>query len=172
MGHYNKINNKILTLGQALEKVKALKETGQKVVFTNGCFDIIHPGHVDYLAKAADLGDFLIVAANTDESVSKLKGPTRPINEEESRAIVLAALESVSAVILFSEPTPFEVISLLKPDVLVKGGDYTVDTIVGSDIVLANGGTVLTIPFREGYSTSATEERILKAHSAHPVRKT
>lgn len=132
----------------------------QKIVFTNGCFDLLHLGHIDYLAKAADLGDILIIGLNTDKSTSKLKGSNRPIVDENSRAIILASLRFVDAVILFKEETPYELIKFIQPDVLVKGSDYKAEDIVGYDIVKTKGGTIETIDFLEGYSTSLIEEKI------------
>jgi rfaE bifunctional protein nucleotidyltransferase chain/domain len=132
----------------------------EKVVFTNGCFDILHLGHIDYLAKAADLGDRLVIGVNTDSSVSSIKGPSRPIIDEVTRATKLAALLFVDAVILFGEDTPLTLIEAVKPDVLVKGGDYTIDTIVGADTVLARGGIVDVIPFLPGHSTTAIIDKI------------
>jgi rfaE bifunctional protein nucleotidyltransferase chain/domain len=133
---------------------------GKKIVFTNGCFDILHLGHVDYLSKAADLGDVLIVGVNSDASVSRLKGPGRPINDEKSRASIVAALRFVSGVVVFDEATPYDLIDLIKPDVLVKGADYTVEQIAGHDIVLAKGGEVKTIELLAGYSTTSIEKKI------------
>ena len=130
------------------------------VVFTNGCFDILHLGHIDYLAQAADLGTKMIVALNTDESVSRIKGPSRPITDQLSRSMVMASLEFVSAVTFFDEPTPYELIKMIQPDILVKGADYKAEDIVGFDIVTARGGSVETIPLVSGYSTSAIESRI------------
>lgn len=140
--------------------IKALKKDGKKIVFTNGCFDIIHAGHVYYLAEAAKLGDFLVVGLNSDSSVKLLKGSSRPVNSETDRAVVLDALRSVSFVTMFEEETPYELIKLLKPDVLVKGGDYTFDTIVGADIVNSYGGSVVTIPLLTGRSTTNTIEKL------------
>ena len=137
------------------------KEEQHKVVFTNGCFDIIHLGHIDYLSKASSLGDKLIVAVNSDESVRLLKGDNRPIQDEICRLIIMASFYFVDAVVLFSEETPFNIINLLKPDILVKGGDYKADSIVGADIVKGYGGKVEIIPFLEGYSTSAIENKIV-----------
>ncbi len=132
-----------------------LKKRGKKkIVFTNGCFDILHAGHVGYLERARKLGDLLIVALNTDASTSRLKGPTRPINPLEDRSKVIAALESVSQVTWFDEDTPLRLIQTLKPDVLVKGGDYEVKKIVGYDEVTARGGKVRVLPFLEGRSTT------------------
>lgn len=133
-----------------------------KIVFTNGCFDILHVGHVQYLIDAKKLGDKLIVAVNSDESVQKLKGPERPINHQSDRAMVLAALGCVDAVIIFNEDKPARIIEELSPDILVKGGDWPVEKIVGSDFVLKNGGQVLSLPFREGHSTTGTIEKIKK----------
>ena len=130
----------------------------RKIVFTNGCFDLLHRGHIEYLSKARDLGDVLIIGLNTDDSVKRIKGEGRPVQDETSRALILASLRFVEAVILFDEDTPYDLISMIKPDVLVKGGDYTEETIVGADIVKANGGEVVTIPLVEGYSTSGLIE--------------
>ena len=140
------------------ESFKRMREVWEfldhKVVFTNGCFDIIHLGHIDYLAKASDLGDILIVGLNTDDSVRRIKGENRPVNNENARALVLAALKFVSAVVLFDEDTPYELIKLARPHVLVKGSDYTEETIVGADIVKKNGGEIVTIDLVPGFSTS------------------
>ena len=133
----------------------------QKIVFTNGCFDILHRGHIDYLAKAADLGNALVIGLNTDASVSRLKGAGRPVQDQDSRALVLAALRFVSAVVLFDEDTPYQLIKAVQPDLLVKGSDYKTDDIVGADIVKAKGGEVQTIDFLEGYSTSGIIRRLL-----------
>jgi len=133
-----------------------------RVVFTNGCFDILHLGHIDYLAKAAELGQVLVVGLNTDESVRRLKGGNRPIQDETSRAMMLASLRFVDAVVFFGEDTPYELISLVKPDVLVKGADYKPEEIVGYDVVKDNDGKVVTLEYLEGYSTSAIEARIRK----------
>jgi rfaE bifunctional protein nucleotidyltransferase chain/domain len=133
----------------------------QKIVFTNGCFDILHRGHIDYLAKAADLGNALVIGLNTDASVSRLKGAGRPVQDQEGRALVLAALSFVNAVVLFDEDTPFELIKAVQPDVLVKGSDYKTDDIVGADIVKAKDGSVQTLDFLDGYSTSGIIRRLL-----------
>lgn len=132
----------------------------QKIVFTNGCFDIIHRGHIDYLVKAADLGQVLIIGLNSDSSTRRLKGPSRPINDEHARALVLAAMSFVSAVVLFDDETPYELIKKVQPDILVKGADYKPEEIVGYDIVTAKGGKVVTIEYLPGYSTSLIEKRI------------
>jgi rfaE bifunctional protein nucleotidyltransferase chain/domain len=145
---------------QLAKQVMSWQIHNEKVVFTNGCFDILHLGHIDYLAKAADLGDRLIIGVNTDSSVSSIKGPSRPVIDELTRATKLAALLFVDAVILFGEDTPLTLIEAVKPDVLVKGGDYAIDTIVGADAVLARGGTVDVIPFLPGHSTTAIIDKI------------
>lgn len=158
-------SDKILSPDAAKSLVEDWHEQGQKVVFTNGCFDIVHLGHIDYLEKARHFGDKLILGLNTDASVSRLKGPLRPVVDQEARARLIAALSFVDAVILFDEPTPLQVIELLEPDILVKGDDYSVDTIVGADFVIGNGGEVKTIPLVKGYSTSGLIEKIRKAYS-------
>lgn len=131
-----------------------------KIVFTNGCFDIIHEGHVRYLTEAKSLGDKLVVGINSDDSVKRLKGPNRPINKALSRAVVMAGLMSVDAVVIFEEDTPSALISTLLPDVLVKGGDWKTEEIVGSDIVMKHGGKVFSLAFHEGYSTTLIEQKI------------
>ena len=132
----------------------------QKIVFTNGCFDILHHGHLDLLAKAADMGNVLVVGLNTDASVQRLKGPERPVTNEQDRAFQLASLLCVDAVCFFDEDTPKELIELVCPDVLVKGGDYSLDRIIGADFVAANGGRIEIIPFVPGYSTTSILGRI------------
>ncbi|WP_296622271.1 D-glycero-beta-D-manno-heptose 1-phosphate adenylyltransferase [Marivirga sp.] len=144
--------DKILTLETLIKRRQDWKD--QKVVFTNGCFDILHLGHVDYLEKAASKGDKLIVALNRDASVSKLKGPNRPVNNEHARARIVAALSFVDVVVFFSEDTPLSLIKQLIPDILVKGSDYKISNIVGADIVMENGGKVETIELVDGYSTT------------------
>lgn len=156
------IKSRILMPEQLRLRINAWRGSGQKVVFTNGCFDILHHGHLDYLARAASLGNRLIVAVNSDDSVKRLKGPLRPVNRQDDRLLALASLLVIDAVCIFEEDTPAEIIDLLKPDVLAKGGDYTIDTIVGADTVLANGGEVAVIPFVEGYSTTGLIEKIVK----------
>ena len=133
---------------------------GEKIVFTNGCFDILHYGHIDYLEKAKSLGDRLIVGINSDSSVTKLKGHHRQIQDEYSRQAIMAALSCVDAVILFSEATPLNLIHFVKPDILVKGGDWDLEAIVGSSFVASYGGQVKTIPYIEGYSTTSIERKI------------
>jgi len=147
-------------LQQATKQVKTWKAEGKKIVFTNGCFDLLHPGHIDYLEKAAAHGDIFIIGLNDDESIRRLKGNTRPINPLKDRAIMLAALRAVDLVVPFSEDTPLNLISALMPDALIKGGDYQPDDIVGAPEVRNNGGEVLVIPFVEGYSSSSLIQRI------------
>ena len=150
---------KILTMEDLAKRVAFWRMLGDKIVFTNGCFDILHPGHVHLLSASKQEGDRLIVGLNADVSVKRLKGETRPINNEQSRAIVLSALGDVDAVILFEEDTPLHLITALQPDVLIKGGDWEVSTIVGADVVRANGGLVKTIPYLKGHSTTAIIEK-------------
>lgn len=154
------IAHKIVSLTELKQLVKRWQLKNQKVGFTNGCFDILHVGHIKIINEAASHADRLIVAVNTDKSVAQLKGPSRPINKENDRAKVLAALQFVDAVILFDEETPLELIKNIVPDVLIKGGDYTIETIVGADIVLENKGEVVVIPTEEGYSTTGTIAKI------------
>jgi len=161
MSKYNHVLQKIYSSVDALKNtVNIWQQQGNKVVFTNGCFDLLHRGHVDYLTKAADLGNKLIIGVNTDASVSGLKGPHRPIQDEQSRLQILASLEAVDAVILFGEETPYDLIKTLQPDVLVKGSDYKPESIVGYDVVTAKGGEVKTIDFLPGFSTSLIEQKI------------
>lgn len=153
----------IVTSQHELEQLRDnLRSKGGSVVFTNGVFDILHAGHVMYLEAARAMGDILVVGMNTDESVRRIKGPTRPVNDQQDRAFVLAALRCVDHVVLFDEDTPLILITTLMPDVLVKGSDYTRETIVGADVVEANGGIVATIPLLEGRSTTGI---IAKARS-------
>lgn len=155
-----KIQSKILNREQAASKTAAWKSSGQRVVFTNGCFDLLHFGHLHYLAEARSLGDRLIIGLNSEDSVRRLKGPHRPINDENTRRFQLASLEFVDAVVVFEQDTPYELIALLQPDILVKGGDWKAEQIVGSDIVLSKGGSVKSLPFIEGYSTTLIEQKI------------
>lgn len=134
---------------------------GKKIVFTNGCFDILHLGHIDYLAAASELGDLLIIGLNTDLSVSRIKGNNRPLQDEVSRAFVLASLGFVDAVVFFGEDTPYNLIKTTQPDILVKGADYKPEDIVGYDVVKNKGGEIVTIEFLNGYSTSAIEKKIV-----------
>lgn len=160
-----RISDKIFSRRAAAELGASLHAEGKRIVFTNGCFDLLHPGHVRYLEEASLLGDVLVVGLNTDQSVRSLdKSPSRPIQDEQARAQVLAALASVGAVVLFDEPTPLELIREIGPDVLVKGADYLPEDIVGYEIVKARGGEILTIPFVPGYSTTSIEKKILEAH--------
>lgn len=165
MTAFERIHQKIQTADEAAETAARWRAAGEKMVFTNGCFDILHFGHLHYLAEARDLGGRLVIGLNSGDSVRRLKGPTRPINDEETRAHLLAALEVVDMVVFFSEDTPLELIRQLQPDVLVKGGDWKPEQIVGSDLVLAAGGTVRSLPFVEGYSTTNIERKIQAGHS-------
>ncbi|HRK55130.1 MAG TPA: D-glycero-beta-D-manno-heptose 1-phosphate adenylyltransferase [Cyclobacteriaceae bacterium] len=157
-----KIANKIKSLSQGKAQVAKWRSQGLKIVFTNGCFDILHLGHVDYLEKAAGLGDRLIIGLNTDDSVSRFKGSERPIQDQNSRARILSSLQFVDMVVLFNEDTPLELISNLIPDILVKGSDYLAENIVGAEVVKKHGGEVKTIDFVSGYSTSRIIEKIKK----------
>jgi rfaE bifunctional protein nucleotidyltransferase chain/domain len=156
------MHNKIKTVLELRPLLGILQATGKKIVFTNGCFDLIHTGHTRYLAKAKSFGDILIVAVNSDSSVRMIKGEKRPINTQAERAETLAALESVDFVTIFDEPDPHKIISDLKPDVLVKGGDWPIEKIIGRDIVEARGGKVVNVPYVEGASTTGIIEKILK----------
>ena len=163
MSFHNQLKEKIVSQDQALKELKTWREKNKKIVFTNGCFDIIHPGHIDYLSQARDLGDILVVGLNTDQSVKRLnKGSNRPINDERTRAYVLAGLASVDLIVFFDEQTPYNLIKLLQPNVLVKGKDYEVEKIIGFDILKENGGEVITIPFLNGYSTSSLIKKIIE----------
>lgn len=154
------IQNKIHSREALAQRCHQWRVKQQRVVFTNGCFDILHHGHLDLLAKAADQGNILVVGLNTDASVQRLKGPERPITNEQDRAFQIASLLCVDAVCMFDEDTPKELIQLIQPDVLVKGGDYTLDKIVGADFVTGHGGRVAIIPFVPGYSTTSIIGRI------------
>jgi D-beta-D-heptose 7-phosphate kinase/D-beta-D-heptose 1-phosphate adenosyltransferase len=156
------IPNKIMTLEQAKARISAWKVLGKTVAFTNGCFDILHPGHLYSIGQAAKEADYLIVGLNSDASIHRLKGPERPINSTDSRALVIANLVLVDAVVVFEQDTPYELITALLPDVLVKGGDYTIETIVGAKEVIANGGQVIINPIVEGFSTTNIIEKIKK----------
>jgi len=165
MDYEKVIKSKIFKSKDELEFARLLafwRFKSQQIVFTNGCFDILHRGHFEYLMKAASLGNVFVVGLNTDASVKRLKGKERPIQDEDSRALALASLQFVNAVVLFDEDTPIELIKFIRPDVLVKGGDYAVSTIVGSDVVLENGGKVEIIPFVEGFSTTSLIEMLKK----------
>jgi D-beta-D-heptose 7-phosphate kinase/D-beta-D-heptose 1-phosphate adenosyltransferase len=154
------IPSKIYSLSQLVNKIASWRITGKSISFTNGVFDILHEGHIFSLSQAAAEADILIVAVNSDASVKRLKGPSRPVNNENSRALVLASLVMVDAVVIFEEDTPFQVITELMPDVIVKGGDYTVEQVVGSKEVIANGGRVVINPLIEGVSTTALIEKM------------
>jgi len=160
MSFFSTITSKIHTWEQLPATLERWRKAGEKIVFTNGCFDLLHFGHLHYLADARDLGDRLVIGLNSAASVRRLKGPTRPINDEITRTHLLAALEVVDAVVIFEEDTPLELIKLVQPDVLVKGGDWKPEQIVGSDVVLAKGGKVLSLPFIQGYSTTNIERKI------------
>src|SRR6267378_1971859 len=165
------LNSSVLTLEQAILRFGREKRNGRCVVFTNGCFDLLHPGHIRSLELARALGDVLIVGLNSDASVRQLKGKGRPVITERERAEILAALESVDAVVIFGDPTPREVIARLLPDVLVKGGDWPGDQIVGREEVEAAGGRVVSIPVVPGYSTSAILRKIRESFGGKPQRK-
>lgn len=152
--------DRIVTRENAVAMIEAWKKEGHQVVFTNGCFDIIHAGHVQYLEQAHTLGDRLIIGLNSDRSVKRLKGPNRPVNGEWARACVLASLRFTDAVVVFEEDTPLELIKALKPDVLVKGGDYAIENIVGADFVKSIGGKTEIIRFVEGYSSSTIIQKL------------
>ncbi|NNV57852.1 D-glycero-beta-D-manno-heptose 1-phosphate adenylyltransferase [Limnovirga soli] len=160
MRNTNIIQQKILSLSAAQHFVAAARVTGKTIAFTNGCFDILHEGHIFSLSQAAKEADILIVGVNADASVQKLKGPGRPVNNEQTRSLILASLLVVDAVIIFNEDTPLELINHLQPDVLVKGGDYTLDQIVGSKEVIANGGRVVINPIIQGVSTTGIIQKI------------
>lgn len=160
MSFLDNIQNKIVNKQELLSHLEQINMKGKKIVFTNGCFDIIHRGHIDYLSKARDLGDLLIVGVNSDSSVRRFKGNSRPIQDEKSRCLILSAMQFVDFVVLFDEGTPYELIKFIQPDVLVKGADYKIEDIVGYDIVKNKGGEVKTIKFIDGYSTSNIVNRI------------
>ncbi|MEZ4949292.1 MAG: D-glycero-beta-D-manno-heptose 1-phosphate adenylyltransferase [Saprospiraceae bacterium] len=160
MSFFENIEKTVQIREEAAKTVEKWKQAGQNVVFTNGCFDLIHFGHLHYLAAARDLGDKLVVGVNASASVSRLKGPHRPIKDETTRAHLLASLKMVDLVVIFEEDTPLELITLLTPDVLVKGGDWKPEQIVGSDWVLSNGGSVQSLSFIDGYSTTILEQKI------------
>ena len=154
------IENKIGNESILQKKLLLWRFQNEKIVFTNGCFDLLHAGHVQYLAQARSLGNRLVLGLNSDASVKRLKGNHRPINDEKTRSFILAALEIIDFVVVFDEETPINLIENINPDVLVKGGDYTIDTIVGADIVLKNGSQVQVLSFLEGYSTTNIEQKI------------
>lgn len=158
MKYKDKIYSKI---GQsAIDLINTWKSEGKKIVFTNGCFDILHSGHIQYLSEAAQLGGKLVIGLNSDSSVSRLKGSDRPIKSQECRADILSFMEAIDMVIVFDEDTPLELIEKIIPDILVKGGDWSTDQIVGSDIVLKNGGEVKSLSFLKGFSSTRIIEKI------------
>jgi len=150
----------LTTLEDAQQRLQSWREQGLSIVFTNGCFDLLHPGHIDYLERAAALGERLIIGLNDDDSIRRLKGNSRPVNPLQNRAVMLAALRAVDMVVPFSEDTPLNLIKALQPDLLVKGGDYEPDAIVGAEEVRRHGGKVVVMPFLEGHSSTALIERI------------
>ena len=160
MSNLKKINNKLFSLKDLKTKLSIWRENGEKIIFTNGCFDIIHKGHIQVLANAADLGDRLIIGLNSDISVQKLKGLNRPIVEEDARAFLLASLNFVDAVVLFSEETPINLITTLKPNILAKGGDYAISSIAGYKEVKEYNGEVIIVPFVDGFSSTSIIEKI------------
>jgi rfaE bifunctional protein nucleotidyltransferase chain/domain len=164
------LSSTIRTLEEAILRFGRDKRNGRRVVFTNGCFDLLHPGHIELLQQARTLGDVLIVGLNSDESVRRLKGAGRPVLPEKERAEILAALEAVDAVVIFGEPTPREVIAALLPDVLVKGGDWPGDQIVGRAEVEAAGGRVVSVPVVQGYSTTEVLRKIRESAPVTPTK--
>ncbi|MBU1011609.1 MAG: D-glycero-beta-D-manno-heptose 1-phosphate adenylyltransferase [Bacteroidetes bacterium] len=154
------IQNKIFSSRKLKSQLNIWRFKERKIIFTNGCFDLLHLGHIDYLSKASDFGDILIIGLNTDKSVRKIKGSNRPITDENSRASILASLFFVDAIVLFEEETPWNLINIIKPDVLIKGSDYNAEDIVGHDIVKAKGGQIITLDFLPGYSTTIIENKI------------
>ena len=160
MNTYKRLKNKILTRNELDDILLQIREKGLTIVFTNGCFDILHKGHIRYLADASDLADVFIVGLNTDSSVKRLKGPNRPLQDQESRAISLAALVFVDYVVMFGEDTPLELLKIIRPNILVKGGDYQVETIVGYDLITSYGGKVISLPLVKGYSTTSIIKKI------------
>ncbi|MDA3944797.1 MAG: D-glycero-beta-D-manno-heptose 1-phosphate adenylyltransferase [Bacteroidetes bacterium] len=155
------LQNKILDAKTLESRLALWQFQNKKIVFTNGCFDIVHRGHIEYLAKAADLGDVLVIGLNTDASVSRIKGPQRPVVDQQSRALLLAALHFTTAIVYFDEPTPYELIKKVQPDILVKGKDYKAEDVVGYDIVMDKDGKVETIELVEGFSTTAILQKLI-----------
>ena len=160
MSNLKNIKSKIYSLSDLKIQSDKWKEKGKKIVFTNGCFDLVHRGHLEVLANTADLGDKLIIGLNSDSSIENLKGENRPIMDENSRVILLASLQFVDAVVFFSEETPYKLIETLVPDILAKGGDYKVTEIAGNEVVLENGGEVILVPFIDGFSSTNIVEKI------------
>ncbi len=158
------LESKILSLESLRAQIKKWRFSGEKIIFTNGCFDLIHIGHIDCLARAKDIGGKLIVGLNSDRSISKLKGPKRPIKNQKSRSILLASMQFVDAVILFDNETPIQLISSISPNILVKGGDYIIEEIVGHEWVTQSGGEVIALKFVQGYSSSKMIDQIIKTN--------
>jgi len=160
MNTYKRLKNKILSRPEMDDILIQIREKGLSIVFTNGCFDVLHKGHIHYLAEASDMADILIIGLNTDASVKRLKGPNRPVLDQGSRAIALSALVFVDYIVLFGEDTPLELLKIIKPNILVKGGDYQVEAIIGYDFVTSYGGKVITLPLVKGYSTTSIIKKI------------
>ncbi len=160
MNKLNHIKSHIITDTELTKQLAIWRFKSKKIVFTNGCFDVLHRGHIEYLAQAASLGDILVVGLNTDQSVKRLKGANRPVNPEDARAVTLAALSCVSIVVLFDEDTPLELIKKVKPNILVKGSDYKTEKIIGYNEVTQSGGTVITIDLIDGFSSSAIIKKL------------
>lgn len=161
--------DRIVMRAALAELLRVRRERGDRVVFTNGCFDLLHPGHVAYLEEARELGELLVVGLNSDASVRRLKGPSRPVLTQDERAAIVAGLRSVDFVVVFDEDTPLDLIAALEPDVLVKGGDWPIDQIVGGDLVVQSGGRVLSLPYVEGKSTTSIIERVRRLPAAGGV---
>ncbi|MCK4661971.1 MAG: D-glycero-beta-D-manno-heptose 1-phosphate adenylyltransferase [Bacteroidales bacterium] len=157
----NKINSKIISWESLKKEIEVIKRNKKKIVFTNGCFDLIHRGHIKYLAEASDFGDVFIIGLNTDKSINRIKGNKRPIKDELTRALLLASFMFVDFVVLFDQDTPYELIKLIKPDILIKGSDYNVNEIVGGDIIIENGGQIKTIEFLKAYSSTKLINKII-----------
>ena len=155
-----RIQSKIVSRTDLSKIIDDLQSQNKKIIFSNGCFDLVHRGHVEYLAKAADLADVFVLGLNTDASVSRLKGPSRPLQDQEARAILMAGFSFIDYVVFFDEDTPLELIKEVQPDVLVKGNDYKIEDVVGYDVVTKKGGTVQTVKLTEGYSTSIIVDKI------------
>ncbi|MDX1685517.1 MAG: D-glycero-beta-D-manno-heptose 1-phosphate adenylyltransferase [Saprospiraceae bacterium] len=156
------LKHKIKNREEAMKTCQSWRASNERIVFTNGCFDLIHPGHVIYLESARALGERLVVGINSDASVKRLKGASRPVQEERARALVLAGLASIDLITIFDEDTPLELIKAIDPDILVKGGDWSTDQIVGGEYITEQGGMVKSLPFEEGYSTTSIVEKIRK----------
>jgi rfaE bifunctional protein nucleotidyltransferase chain/domain len=164
MNKLDYLKSRIFTWEDIVKQCHIWRLRDKKIVFTNGCFDLIHLGHIEYLLKASVFGGVLIAGMNSDASIKKIKGKHRPIMDEHSRAMVLASLRFIDGVVLFDEETPYELIKKIQPDILIKGEDYKIEDIIGHDIVHANGGKVIAIELTEGYSTTSIEQRILSLH--------